>query len=127
VCGLHHAQGDEEREFLGLASKQRSTVSPGLASKLVGTVSWFGPENQVGYGLSVAPQNRQEDEDGMGHTSRYSSLLRLEASWVRIFYSSLKTSGGTTRMVHVASLQRSLGMALGRVEQLPTHQQRGYR
>jgi hypothetical protein len=35
VCGLHHAQGDKERGFLGLASKPRSVVSPGLASKLV--------------------------------------------------------------------------------------------
>jgi hypothetical protein len=26
VCGLYHAQGDEEREFLSLASKLRSTV-----------------------------------------------------------------------------------------------------
>jgi hypothetical protein len=26
VCGLHRAQGDEDREFLGLASKPRSTV-----------------------------------------------------------------------------------------------------
>jgi hypothetical protein len=38
VCGLHHAQGDEERGFLGLASKPRSTVSPGLASKPVAMV-----------------------------------------------------------------------------------------
>jgi hypothetical protein len=35
VCGLHHAQGDKERGFLGLASKPRSTISPGLSSKLV--------------------------------------------------------------------------------------------
>jgi hypothetical protein len=35
VCGLHHAQGDEERRFLGLASKPWSTVPPGLASKPV--------------------------------------------------------------------------------------------
>jgi hypothetical protein len=78
VCGLHHAQGDEEHGFLGLASKQRSMVYPGLASKpLVWVsrfgpqnwhlwfddlahkttvmVSWFGPQNQVGYGLSVTP------------------------------------------------------------------------
>jgi hypothetical protein len=34
VCDLHHAQGDEERRFLGLTSKPRSTVSPSLASKL---------------------------------------------------------------------------------------------
>ncbi len=28
VCGLHRAHGDEEREFLGLASKPRSTGFP---------------------------------------------------------------------------------------------------
>jgi hypothetical protein len=48
------------------------------------TVSWFGPQNQVGYALSVAPQNRQEDEDGAGHASRSSGLLRLEVSRARI-------------------------------------------
>jgi hypothetical protein len=45
VCSLHHAQGDEEREFLGLASKPRSTVSSSLASKLMATVSYFRPQN----------------------------------------------------------------------------------
>jgi hypothetical protein len=73
--------------FSSLASKLVATVSPGLASKLtvgflvepqkqggVGfpdqlqfsdlglkitvTVSWFRPQNQAGFGLSVAPQNR---------------------------------------------------------------------
>jgi hypothetical protein len=39
MCDLHRAQGDVERGFLGLASKPRSTVSPGLASKPVATVS----------------------------------------------------------------------------------------
>jgi hypothetical protein len=71
------------------------------------TVSWFGPQNQVGYGLSVAPQNCREDEDGVGHVSRCSGLLHLEASWARVSQSGLKTSEGTTRMVHVASLWRS--------------------
>jgi hypothetical protein len=33
VCGMYHAQGDEEHEFLSLASKLRLTVSPGLISK----------------------------------------------------------------------------------------------
>jgi hypothetical protein len=33
VCSLYHAQGDEEHRFLCLASKLRSTVSPGSASK----------------------------------------------------------------------------------------------
>jgi hypothetical protein len=35
VCGLHYAQGDEERMFLGLTSKARLTVSPSLDSKSV--------------------------------------------------------------------------------------------
>jgi hypothetical protein len=37
MCNLHHAQEDEERMFLVLASKPRSTVSPGLTSKPVAT------------------------------------------------------------------------------------------
>jgi hypothetical protein len=39
MCGLHHAQGDEERVFLDSASKPRSTVSPGLTSKPLARVS----------------------------------------------------------------------------------------
>jgi hypothetical protein len=48
-----------------------------LTHKITTTVSWFGPQNQVGYGLSVAPQNRREDEDGVGNASRCSGLLHL--------------------------------------------------
>jgi hypothetical protein len=51
-----------------------------LAHKLNVMVSHFRPQNQVGYGLSVAPQNRREDEDGVGHASRSSGMLRLEAT-----------------------------------------------
>jgi hypothetical protein len=32
-----------------------------LGLKTTATVSWFGPQNQAGYGLSVVPQNRWED------------------------------------------------------------------
>jgi hypothetical protein len=71
------------------------------------TVSWFRPQNQAGYGLSVAAQNRWEDENGVGHAARSSSLLYLEASQTRVSESSLKSNGGAVRMVHVASLQRS--------------------
>jgi hypothetical protein len=28
-----------------------------LGIKITATVSWFGPQNQVDFGLSVAPQN----------------------------------------------------------------------
>jgi hypothetical protein len=57
------------------------------------TVYWFGPQNQVGFGFSVAPQNRWR-EVGTGHTSRSSGLLRVEAYLTMVFQSGLKTSGG---------------------------------
>jgi hypothetical protein len=38
VCGLHRAQGDEERRFLGWASKPRSTGFSVRASKLTAPV-----------------------------------------------------------------------------------------
>jgi hypothetical protein len=57
------------------------------------TVSWFGPQNQAGFSLSVAQQNRQK-EVSAGHASRSSGLLRVEASLPRVSQSSLKTDGG---------------------------------
>jgi hypothetical protein len=50
-------------------------------------------QNQAGFGLSVAPQNRQM-EVGVGHTSRSSGLLGVEASLARVSHSGLKTGGG---------------------------------
>jgi hypothetical protein len=32
-----------------------------LGLKITAMVSWFGPQNQVGFDLSVVPQNRRED------------------------------------------------------------------
>jgi hypothetical protein len=43
--------------------------------------------------LSVAPQNRRR-EVSVGHASRSSSLLDVEASLVRVSQSSLKTGRG---------------------------------
>jgi hypothetical protein len=48
----------------------------------------------VGFGLSVAPQNRRR-EVGAGHTLRSSSLLDVKASLARVSQSGLKTDGGT--------------------------------
>jgi hypothetical protein len=59
------------------------------------TVFWFGPQNHVGFGLSVAPQNRRRKVDA-GHMSRSSGLLHVEASLARVFQSGLKTDGGAT-------------------------------
>jgi hypothetical protein len=56
-------------------------------------VSWFEPQNQVGFSLSVVPQNRRR-EVGAGYASRSSGLLRVEASLARVFQSGLKTDGG---------------------------------
>jgi hypothetical protein len=57
-------------------------------------VSWFGPQNQACFNLSVVSQNRRR-EVGMGHASRSSSLLSVEASLTRVSQSGLKTGGGT--------------------------------
>jgi hypothetical protein len=80
-----------------------------LAHKITATVSWFEPQNQVDYGLSVVPQNQREDEDGVRHASRSSGLLHLKVSRARISQSSLKIGRGVAQMVHVASTQRSCG------------------
>jgi hypothetical protein len=77
--------------------------------KIIATVSWFGHQNQVGYSLSVAPQNRREDKDNVGCVLRSSGLLRVEASRARVSQSGLKTGGGATRMVHMASSRRLRG------------------
>jgi hypothetical protein len=59
------------------------------------------------YSLWVAAQNQWEDEDDVGHVSRSSGVLCLEASLARVFQSSIKTDGGAARMVHVASSRMS--------------------
>jgi hypothetical protein len=66
-----------------------------LGIKITAVVSWFGPQNQAGFGLSVAPQNRRR-EIGAGHALRSSSLFGVEASLVRVSQSGLKTGGGAT-------------------------------
>jgi hypothetical protein len=55
VCDLHHAQGDEEHEFLGLCSKLRSTVSPSLTSKSLATVFlvWHQNHSLEFFGLGI--------------------------------------------------------------------------
>jgi hypothetical protein len=58
-------------------------------------ISWFGPQNHVGFGLSVAQQNRRR-EVGAGHALRSSSLLHVEASLARVSQCCLKTGEGAT-------------------------------
>jgi hypothetical protein len=75
VCALHHAQGDEEHEFLGLASKPRSTVSPDLASKPVATVSPGLASKPVATVLVVWPQNHSLMFPGLGLKTRSCGLV----------------------------------------------------
>jgi hypothetical protein len=49
----------------------------------------------VGFGLSVAPQNRRR-EVSVGHASISSGLLGVEASLARVFQSGLKTGRDAT-------------------------------
>jgi hypothetical protein len=116
--------------FSSLAPKLVATVSPGLASKpvvgfwfgpqnrqlwfgnlglkITATVSWFGLQNQVGFSLSVAPQNRRR-EVSVGHPSRSSGLLGVEASLASVSQSALKkgedatTGGARGSIAEVAS------------------------
>jgi hypothetical protein len=81
--------------FSGLGLKIGSYGFGDLGLKITATVSWFGPQNQADFGLSVAPQNRRR-EVGAGHASRSSSLLGMEASLARVSQSGLKTGGGAT-------------------------------
>jgi hypothetical protein len=77
----------------GLDLKNRQLQFGDLGLKITVTVSSFEPQNQVGFGLSVAPQNRRM-EVSVGHASRSSGLLHVEASLVKVFQSDLKTGGG---------------------------------
>jgi hypothetical protein len=74
-----------------------------LDLKITTMISWFGPQNQAGFGLSVELQNRHEDEDGARYASKSSGFLCDKASRVSVSHSGLKTGGGVAWMVHVAS------------------------
>jgi hypothetical protein len=77
-----------------------------LGLKIIVTDSWFGPQNQPGDSLSVAPQNQWE-ENGTGHVLNSSGLLRLEASQARVSQFALKLAEVRRWVVHVASPRRS--------------------
>jgi hypothetical protein len=88
-------QNQDGGGFSGLGLKTGSYGFSYFGLKITTTVSWFGPQNQAGYGLSVAPRNRWEG-DSMGHASGSSSLLHVKASRASIFQSGLKTGEGAT-------------------------------
>jgi hypothetical protein len=60
--------------FFGLGLKTDSYGFGDLGLKITTTVSWFGTQNQAGFCLSVAPQNRLREVDP-GHALK--SMLDL--------------------------------------------------
>jgi hypothetical protein len=48
-------------EFSSLGLKTGSYGFGDLSLKITATVSWFGPQNQADFSLSVAPQNRRRE------------------------------------------------------------------
>jgi hypothetical protein len=81
--------------FPGLGLKTGSYRFGDLSLKITAMVSWFRPQNHASFGLSVASQNRRR-EVSVGHVSRSSGLLDVEASLTRVSQSGLKTDGGAT-------------------------------
>jgi hypothetical protein len=81
------------RWFLPVWPQNRQLRFGDFSLKITAKVSWFGPQNQAGFGLSVTPQN-QRREVGAGHASRSSGLLHVKASLARVSQSGLKTDGG---------------------------------
>jgi hypothetical protein len=75
---------NQGRMFSRFRPQNRQLLFGDLGLKISATVSWFGPQNQVGDGLLVVPSNRWE-EDCAGHTMRSSDLLHLKASHARVF------------------------------------------
>jgi hypothetical protein len=95
VCFLVWPQNQGRQFVIGLASKPLGQVSwfgpqnkqlrfGDLCLKITVTISWFRHQNHAGYDLLVAPENRWEDEDGAGHASRSSGLLCLKACQARV-------------------------------------------
>jgi hypothetical protein len=58
VCTVHMEM--RSTDFL-VEPQNRQVQFNDLGLKIIVTVSWFEPQNQAGYGFSVASQNRRED------------------------------------------------------------------
>jgi hypothetical protein len=83
---------NQGRRVSQFGSQNRQLWFHDLVLKITVTVSWFGPQNQAGDVLSVAPQNRWE-EDGAGDALRSSSLLHLKANLARVSQFASKLEG----------------------------------
>jgi hypothetical protein len=74
VYDLHHAQRDEERGFLGLPSKPRSTVYQWFGLKTIGTVSpglASKPVTMISSGLASKPVSTISPDLGLKTTAPF--------------------------------------------------------
>jgi hypothetical protein len=89
-----------------------------LSLKPTPTVWWFVSQNHhdgflvwisklSGLRFVSCATKSMEDENGAGHTLRFSGLLCVEASQGRVSQSSIKTGGCTTAVVHVLKVASS--------------------
>jgi hypothetical protein len=110
--------------FSGLASKPMVMFSSGLTSKSVVSflvqphnqgggfsdlsfkittaISWFVPQNQVSDGLSVAPQNRREDETVWDTHRDIAVCFTWKQVRLGFFSLTLRLAETRRRVVHVA-------------------------
>jgi hypothetical protein len=105
ACFLVEPQ-DQGQRVSRFGPQNRQIQFGDFGHKITVTISWSGPQNQAGDGLLVTPQNRRE-EDGMGHVSRLSGLLRLEGNRARVFQFASKLVEARRWVVHVATSRRS--------------------
>jgi hypothetical protein len=64
----------------------------------------------VGYGLSVVQQNRWENEDGIGHTSRSSGLLEFFSLAPRLVEARCERCVWHHRGGHMQVKQKTVGL-----------------
>jgi hypothetical protein len=106
------------RQFFGLGLKTQWAMVCRLCLKITAAVFWFRPQNQVGDGLSVVPQNRREDETAPG--TRQDLATCFVWKQVGIGFPSLTSTlvEARRRVVHVAPSQRlcHVQSKIGRVD-----------
>jgi hypothetical protein len=96
VCDLHRARGDEERRFLGWASKPRSMVCSRFGLKTTGMVSPGLASKSLGRFLPFWHQNRRHVFLGLGlKTDSYGSVVWASKSPRRLLDLGLKTKRAT--------------------------------
>jgi hypothetical protein len=101
------------RRFLGWASKprwlrvfrfglqNRQLRFGDLGLKIIAIFFWFGPQNQAGFGLSVAPQNRREGAMVWDTRRDLAAYFAWKQVWLEFFSLALRLGEAWCWMVHM--------------------------